>query len=672
MLVVRVKRNREDDPAETLCLIENQSGESQPNKRKRKVKLSDLSLGGNKATNEEITAPVDNPASNRLFLKRISTIDNQINKNALDNDTIGVLAKRTEISQTEEHQESTGEDNPRKKAKVIITQSKRAVPVQGKESCIIVDMMQVFQKTPIEQEPAKTASPAKGNATKILDPATRSLKQGILTAIQRGDFNDISSALIRGANPDYQLDEKDGGYTALMAAALKGNLRMVNRLLLNQVNVLAVNKDGMTALDLIPTKANGKVLRNQKDYDEIRLLLQNAVVKAHNQKQKQQALQDKASVLEMPSSQAQDFVIDVYCVDQSQFQQYQQQMQQEKEIAEEVPSNDPFLQASLIQIEGLKIMDDGNVELFSYDSDWSDLADDEDPDSNDERYYANDYPEESDEDGGGKLFKENEELDEMSEEEDNYFQKNFRKHQAPMYQSRVVTSSSSTAKNRHPFGRGNSKSVAFQQKETIESDNIGDAEDEIDEEAEEEEEEGEYFHGNLQDYENEQMKIEKEIEAIIDANLGESNGMTREALFDRQSSIGKVYRPQLMTMQNDAMAISSGRFDSESLRELWNEDQSLNNNPSDHQNRVQDMRSRTGMLFASNPREFDDDGLPKYGEELSEDDQDYLYQSENTTYRPPKNTIAYDPELDGSDDGEMLVDTNSDLFRAGKGAENRQ
>ena len=32
--------------------------------------------------------------------------------------------------------------------------------------------------------------------------------------------------------------------------------------------------------------------------------------------------------------------------------------------------------------------------MFEYDSDWSDLADDEDPDSNDERFAGNDYPEE--------------------------------------------------------------------------------------------------------------------------------------------------------------------------------------------------------------------------------------------------------------------------------------
>ena len=43
----------------------------------------------------------------------------------------------------------------------------------------------------------------------------------------------------------------------------------------------------------------------------------------------------------------------------------------------------------------LHITGNGNVELvFEYDSDWSDLADDEDPDSNDERFEGNDYPDE--------------------------------------------------------------------------------------------------------------------------------------------------------------------------------------------------------------------------------------------------------------------------------------
>ena len=56
---------------------------------------------------------------------------------------------------------------------------------------------------------------------------------------------------------------------------------------------------------------------------------------------------------------------------------------------------DPLTPIALPIPHSLHIKNNGNVELvFEYDSDWSDLADDEDPDSNDERFQGNDYPEE--------------------------------------------------------------------------------------------------------------------------------------------------------------------------------------------------------------------------------------------------------------------------------------
>lgn len=99
-----------------------------------------------------------------------------------------------------------------------------------------------------------------------------------------------------------------------------------------------------------------------------------------------------------------------------------------------------------------------------------------------------------------------------------------------------------------------------------------------------------------------------------------------------------------------------------------------------------------GMRFASNPREFDIRGLPKYGVELSDDELDgrYLeddqedvfntFSSSSNGYsnsrggeglsagsnrnkndfnygqsRPtlPRDTVAYDPELDNSSNDEM-------------------
>lgn len=66
----------------------------------------------------------------------------------------------------------------------------------------------------------------------------------------------------------------------------------------------------------------------------------------------------------------------------------------EKQQNQQHQLNNHTMFAPIVQVEGLHISENGNVELvFQYDSDWSDLADDEDPDSNDERFFGNDYPE---------------------------------------------------------------------------------------------------------------------------------------------------------------------------------------------------------------------------------------------------------------------------------------
>ena len=55
-----------------------------------------------------------------------------------------------------------------------------------------------------------------------------------------------------------------------------------------------------------------------------------------------------------------------------------------------------------------------------------------------------------------------------------------------------------------------------------------------------------------------------------------------------------------------------------------------------HQTRVTEMRGRTGMDFASSPREFDRyTGLPKNGMELSSDNEEDLIASQTT--RMPEN-----------------------------------
>jgi hypothetical protein len=703
MLVVRVKRNREDDPAETLCLVENNNSIAKDNEvqgRKKKVKLSGLSLS-NREENKPLKAEgglnsATNAISSHLILKRISTIDNQVSKQTLDSETMGLLSKRSELPSNEDAaNEDSSSTNPRKRAKVIITQSKRAVPRDGKESCIIVDMMQVYHKpTPDTiSEPTKNSGASKSTVTtKILDPATRELKQGILTAIQKNDFNGISSALIRGASPDYQLELKDGGYTALMAASLKGNLRMVKRLLLNQVNVLAVNKDGMTAIDLLPINnpagsLNGSKIRNQKDYEEIRLELQNAILRSHQSPHKQQLKSQFDSLNQSTTTQlSDDYVIDVYCIDpntanflrQEQLKVHQSENlpestsvnnQNDSETRQEPHSATLFPQnASLIQIEGLKIMEDGNVELFAYDSDWSDLADDEDPDSNDERYFANDYPDEEDDEMKRRGRQDDDEDYDVSEEEDdNYYRRQLQKRHSPL--SNPYLRKKAAEK---PVGTKERK-VHFTSKKKPQSVRKNGEEEEDDED--EENGSNEEF-DDEHDMEEDRLNIENEIDAMIESQLlSSSTGNPenqRENVFDRQSSIGKVFRSHLMNdnnhlMMNDGEAAGNNmRPDSESLRQLWQEDGEMemegnNNNNSTvilpQQERIQQMRQRTGMLFASNPREFDESGLAKYGQELSEEENEdeYIYQNANTARKPPKDTVAYDPEFDDQSGDEMMI-----------------
>jgi hypothetical protein len=700
MLVVRVKRNREDDPAETLCLVENNVKDNEMQGRKKKVKLSGMSLS-NRERNKPLKAEGDvnsaaTAVSSHLILKRISTIDNQVSKQTLDSETMGLLSKRSELPSNEDvANEDSSSTNPRKRAKVIITQSKRAVPRDGKESCIIVDMMQVYHKPTPDTLSEPTKNSKSTTTTKILDPATRELKQGILTAIQKNDFNGISSALIRGANPDYQLELKDGGFTALMAASLKGNLRMVKRLLLNQVNVLAVNKDGMTAIDLLPINNNnpasmngGNKIRNQKDYEEIRLELQNAILRSHQNPHKQQLKSQLDSFNQSTTTTlSEDYVIDVYCIDPNnnanllRQEQHQQQKVSQSEIlpqstsvnnqnnsetSQELHSTTlPFPQnASLIQIEGLKIMEDGNVELFAYDSDWSDLADDEDPDSNDERYFANDYPDEEDDEvkrRGGQ--DDDEDYDVSEEEDDNYYRRQLQKRHSPL--SNPYLRKKAAEK---PVGTKERK-VHFTSKKKPPQSTRKNGEEENDEGEDEEDEEFDDEH----DMEEDRLEIEKEIDAMIKSQLSAAGnlGDQRENVFDRQSSIGKVFRSHLMNdnnMNDGEAAGNNMRPDSESLRQLWQEDGEMemeggntsNNNTVllPQQERIQQMRQRTGMLFASNPREFDESGLPKYGQELSdeENEDEYIYQNDNTARKPPKDTVAYDPEFDDqSDDDEMII-----------------
>jgi hypothetical protein len=186
--------------------------------------------------------------------------------------------------------------------------------------------------------------------------------------------------------------------------------------------------------------------------------------------------------------------------------------------------------------------------------------------------------------------------------------------------------------------------------------------------------------------------------------------------FERRFGIGKVLRPQVVLdshVDDENFFSQAGLYqephNTESLQELWGEAEGNREDyavtsevarrggagggvgggadaAQEHADRLQHMRTRTGMVFAASAREFDaHTGLAKYGAELSDDDeagimlgegaaaysvvQDYVRNVSTVEggevrnsatqagrsllryrdSRPPLDTVAYDSELDASD-----------------------
>jgi hypothetical protein len=382
-LYVRVKRSREDDPVENLCLVEDAAPP-----KKRSMKALDAQLSGLSAS----SVPV--PPPRRLLLSRVRTL-----QHADDSLLSGVAVHGTE---------ETDEELPRKRravAKIVVTSGSKTVLTGSSEQCMVIDMAQVVSK-PLPPAPALVSAVGTAAVSRILDPATRLLDRGIQTAVKNGDFNDVSSALMQGANADHQTASSatgsQGGYTALMAACLHCNIRMVKRLVMKGVDVAKVSTDGRNALDLLTVTP-----RNTNDANEIRTLL-HALVKA---------AQSRAAPCEARhpgSSIDADYVYDIYQVDSTAQNAVTDQASADIPTATSAAEVDAIMTGdndndaecqggepmSVVRVEGLRILDADHIELMmAYDSDWSDLGDDEDPDSNDERFHGNDYPEDEENEG---------------------------------------------------------------------------------------------------------------------------------------------------------------------------------------------------------------------------------------------------------------------------------
>ena len=395
---------------------------------------------------------------------------------------------------------------------------------------------------------------------KILKPPDRLLEKGLKTAYTKNDFNDIAAAIVQGCDVNHQyipniqmqMQKKTEtnnsesvtlvGCSALMVASLHGNIRMVRRLLLCGADSTLTNASGMQAIDLIGKGSKFPLAAS------VKLEISSLLV---TDTQKRSLFEKNEINIEEQIGEGQDYVVDIFTIENTDIS--------ESEESSEIPQ---------ISVEGLVVDETGNLDLvLAYDSDWSDLGDDEDPDSNDERYEGNDYPEEEDNDDNN----------------DNDYLVDINEYKNPM---------------ENDNGEGDDL-------EHYNSD---------------------YDLNNDDDYEDSLPKMYS----------------------DRH--IGRVLRPHMRDITEDISdnLRSMAFHNSSDIRQLWGENEEEKNT------RIMDMRDKTGMRFASNPREFDSrSGLAKYGGDLSDDEQYYGYDQygeENTDKRFSNyNDIAYDSEIDMSE-----------------------
>ena len=637
-LVVRVKRRRDQAPAETLLIVEDD--------HPRTKKAASEALSGEMGKLSTSSAQGGGTGLGRsVVLRRMATMTS-----AQGNQMDSVVSSLQGAPEAAGASSVSGGG-----ASMWITQGRSVFQSQADgTSYVVVDLSQVKMRDSMDvgdgQEVSSSCSGGSSSAggggavkrSPIRDPPTRNLEAAIEKAILTSDFNDLSYAILQGANPNYQrplperpdgsstdpADPLPGGETALMAAARQGNVRMVDRLVSLGVNVFATDALGRTAMDL----ARAAPARSASQ--EIALKLHSAAIKAHRE----------AAPAQIEGGVDGDYEVDVfYAAPASSSSSSSSSAAPHEEAG---PASDAWAGLSfahaqpVVRVDGLRIGRDGLAEIeLTYDSDWSDLGDDEDPDSNDERYHGNDYPDE-------------EEGDEEEQDEDS-------EANAHLGIGRADLDSEEEEEERRLNGTTQpaAKARAPRAGRMDDSDDEGEGGDDEDED--------------------------------------EQGGQSR---FLRKP-IGRVVRP--MVQGGDHLCPPHSR---ESIRAVWGETGGLDEDDEDdedgeggggmagdegaaysgilrqgftlrdrfsaggqgmgpsnrgaavgqgvsaaHRQRLAKMRAVSGLDFGAAPREFAPSGLAKFGMELS-DGEDEGAAPYHAAGRPPPGTVAYDPYLDDDDD----------------------
>mmetsp|Transcript_10823 Transcript_10823/g.16473 ORF Transcript_10823/g.16473 Transcript_10823/m.16473 type:complete len:495 (+) Transcript_10823:152-1636(+) len=346
-LLVRVKRKRSTEGSESLLITEGEYS--------KKMKMSTLAkrLAELDASGEQTKA--DN---RKIMLQRVETVD------ASDPGIKNIQHSNQSLLKRPRGCVSAGHG-----AQYMYTMCSTSNSHDSTTGYVIVDLAHV----PIQQQhDSNECRDATRLRKKVLDPATRALDKAIETAIRTGQVDGIRDAVEQGAGVNYQRDED--GMSALMAAVISVNMKLVSYLLNRGASVLLRNADTKTAIDFAEYAHSDGA---GAEVTQISLLLRYAL-------SEQLAATESPTPISGDEDMKEDeYVYDVYRMTDDVY---------DKEVGS----------APEVAVPGLRVTAEGVRidEHFCYDSDWSDLADDEDPDSNDENFIGNDYPEEEEENEG--------------------------------------------------------------------------------------------------------------------------------------------------------------------------------------------------------------------------------------------------------------------------------
>jgi len=260
-IIVRVKRRRDQEPVDRLCIVEESGLPDRKKVRDLINSFSNLNQDNNNDENREIGN--NNRNAQSLVLSRVQTFQQS---NDVDSQTLITVTtiKSSKRERNDDDEDNNNDNNNNKQISsnkpVIanhawITQGKKCLRLNDKGSFLVVDLS---QETLNESTDVKTASidnnteesTIKEKAIKkvpILDPPTRRLDLAIEKARISGDFTDLNSALLLGANINYQRYENK--QTCLMIAVMHANVRMVAKLLMKDVDIFAEDCEGMIIIN---------------------------------------------------------------------------------------------------------------------------------------------------------------------------------------------------------------------------------------------------------------------------------------------------------------------------------------------------------------------------------------------------------------------------------------